>query len=206
MYVETALRQLSAQCRLPTVLFANAKGCRGVWAGLANKTLGSDRLPGMSVTPRPALVRVNATTEELPRPVHRETTVGNPPAMTNGLYRLGSHDAGPWYLANQSRLIASGKAGRLGRELTRYQLANGRAPKRHLRADWHAMTAREIFIVDSGAFPSPSLAILTARLCQQPTGWDGRTAYPAPLHLAAQLDRDHPDYRSSIQPDSDAEL
>ena len=55
-------------------------------------------------------------------------------------------------------------------------------------------------VIEPADFDPIALVVLAARLCQQPLGWDGRTAFPAPLHLAGQLDRDHPDYRSGADP------
>jgi hypothetical protein len=85
-------------------------------------------------------------------------------------------------------------------EMTRFDVGVDARGRRALRDDWHAMTAREFLVVDPADSDPTALVVLAARLCQQPLGWDGRTALPAPLHLAGQLDRDHPDYRSGVDP------
>jgi hypothetical protein len=203
-YVETALRQLAAQTPLPMVLFANAVGCRGLWPGLANRRLGNQDLPGATLDTPPAIVRVSASSDELPRPTHRESgRLPRPgvPGMTAGLYHLGDDPTrSPWFLVNRSRLIDSGPAGRRGMEMTRFDVSADARGRRALRDDWHAMTAREFVVVDPAQFDAVGLVALAAQLCQQPLSWDGRTAFPAPLHLAGQLDRDHPDYRSGVEP------
>jgi hypothetical protein len=186
------------------VLFADAVGCRRLWPGLANRHLGSRDLPGTTLDTPPAILRVNASAEELPRPTHRESArLPRPgvPGLTGGLYQLdGDPTRSPWFLVHRSRLIDSGPAGRRGMEMTRFDVGADARGRRALRDDWHAMTAREFLVIDPADLDPIALVVLAARLCQQPLGWDGRTAFPAPLHLAGQLDRDHPDYRSGLDP------
>jgi len=64
------------------------------------------------------------------------------------------------------------------------------------------MTTREFIVVEAAGLDSEMLAVAAIRLCQQPTHWDGRTANPVPLHLAALADKDHPDYRAATMGDS----
>ena len=45
--------------------------------------------------------------------------------------------------------------------------------------------------------------IAAARLYDHAISRDGRTKYPAPLHLARQMDRDHPEYRRTVDLDEE---
>jgi RNase H domain-containing protein len=60
--------------------------------------------------------------------------------------------------------------------------------------DMHATSRVEITVPSKGGSAAGDLAVLIARLCDQPIAWDSRTARPAPLHLGYSADRDHPDY------------
>jgi hypothetical protein len=40
--------------------------------------------------------------------------------------------------------------------------------------------------------------LIDVALSQLESRFHGRTQYPAPLHLAMQMDRDHPEYRRTV--------
>lgn len=50
-------------------------------------------------------------------------------------------------------------------------------------------------------------AVAAARLCDHTIAWHtSRTRYPAPLHLAMQMDWDHPGYRRTLDEEELEEL
>ncbi|TMR40883.1 RNaseH domain-containing protein [Actinomadura geliboluensis] len=92
-------------------------------------------------------------------------------------------------------------SGRLGQDKTRWSADHGCNIRGQLRkneqaATWYAMTATEIYVIPlRDDIPPRPLAVLTARLCNQPLTWANRTRYSAPLHAAQKMDLDHPQYR-----------
>ncbi len=70
---------------------------------------------------------------------------------------------------------------------------------------WYGMTTTEVVVIYADEEPI-RYAIAAARLCDHAVSWDGRTRYPAPVHLAYKMDKDHPDYRRTIDPDDEIEL
>lgn len=69
------------------------------------------------------------------------------------------------------------------------------------QANWYAHTSTEILVVGATDDESLTYAIAAARLCDHTVAWDGRTRYPVPLHGAHQMDKDHPEYRRTIDYD-----
>lgn len=47
--------------------------------------------------------------------------------------------------------------------------------------------------------------LAAARLCDHALHWNYRTRYPAPIHLGIQMDKDHWEYRRTVDTDSEAE-
>ncbi|GAX58238.1 RNaseH domain-containing protein [Streptomyces olivochromogenes] len=41
-------------------------------------------------------------------------------------------------------------------------------------------------------------ALTTARLCNHALAWEHRTRHPLPIHAAIQMDKNHPEYRRTI--------
>jgi hypothetical protein len=68
---------------------------------------------------------------------------------------------------------------------------------------WYAHTCTEFLVRGAAEGQAQRYGIATARLCDHAISWDGRTSYPAPLHLARQMDRDHPEYRRTIDLDEE---
>jgi hypothetical protein len=211
-YAHHALNQLLIRYPdLPIVLFVDGAGCRGLWPGLANRTLGLTTIGDLPHLGLPnatdgqiAVVRiVTHTDNELPQPVRATTGAGTPddleaidnedafvPASTK-LYKLATAKAAAYYLVNRSRTDqAFNAAVRHGHRRTRFDPGLTAAG---LRTPWHSMTCTELLVVDRATWTEDQLAALGARLCGHPLAWDGRTSRPAPLHLARQTIEDHPD-------------
>ncbi|HEX5117825.1 MAG TPA: RNaseH domain-containing protein [Pseudonocardiaceae bacterium] len=226
--IDTALGQL--QDHLDTangyVLLVSGDSSRALWPLLANKNLDlrpdsagrvNDRpaLPGCSPSsgyrPR-AIVRVTSGSRDLPRPVElhalkddkqKDGTVEKKPHIkktTEGLYQLDGV-RNTWVLSNIPRQFTGGrKYSRAGEASTRWTAYNEAG-----QHTWYAHTATEILVVGADSDPI-RYAIAAARLCDHAVSWDGRTSYPAPIHLAAKMDKDHPDYRRTVDPDEEVEL
>jgi hypothetical protein len=192
-YVDQALSALPR--KIPLVVFVEAEACRGLWRGLNNGSFGGGPLPGSTINhPDLAVVRC-ASGSNAPRPSHQSHTrrVTDPYKPDLPRAELYEHEEGgvlSYILAQPSRIHRSGAAGRAGTDFTRWTLPADR--DRWIAGDWHALTAIEIAVAQSGSWRHRELAALTARLCNQAASWDDRTRLPTPLHLAKTSDDDHP--------------
>jgi hypothetical protein len=219
--IDTALGQLRpyAATEAGYVLMVSGDSSRSLWPLLANKNLdlepdstgridGRPALPGWDAAlghrPR-AVVRVTSGTRDLPRPVEVRSPdisarngwhVGK---TTRSLYRLAGH-GNTWILANIPRQFAGG-----GRH-SRAGLDSGRwsADAETGRHTWYAHTTTEIVVVGADSDPQRH-AVAAARLCDHAVSWDGRTSYPVPVHLAALMDRNHPEYRRTVDWDDETD-
>lgn len=214
--IDTALGQLRPHVATGAgyVVMVSGDSSRSLWPLLANKNLdvepdaagrvgGRPALPGWdpALGHRPqAVVRVTSGTRDLPRPVEVRkpaAEAGKDPRTvktTRSLYRLdGSVSANTWILANIPRQFAGG-----GRH-SRAGLDSGRwsTDAETGKHTWYAHTSTEIVVVGSDSDPQ-RYAVAAARLCDHAVSWDGRTSYPAPVHLAALMDRNHPEYRRTV--------
>lgn len=201
---------------VPYVVYVDGFATRGVWPGLFNNRQGTapdvERpwLPGSSLplSQRPiATVRVNAESAETPRPVsattvridndgRREVTESR---TTTRLFRIQRDFGNPAFWLSRVPVQYDGaSSGRLGEFTTRWGVDEGPATRR----TWYSMNTLEFCPIAD--LPDPALealAVTAARLCRQTSGWDGQTTYPEPLHLARQLDLDHPEHRADELPD-----
>jgi hypothetical protein len=201
------------------VLMVSGDSARSLYPLLANKNLdlepdasclvnGRLALPGWdpAVGRRPrAVVRVTSGSRDLPRPV--EVRIADSKAengqrigkTTRSLHKLdGSSNA--WILSNIPRQFAGGRPPfRVGLDVGRWSA--GAELGRHT---WYTHTATEIVVVGADSDPV-RYAVAAARLCDHSVSWDGRTAYPVPVHLARLMDRNHPQYRRTIDADDDTE-
>ena len=207
------------------VLLVSGESTRSMWPQLANKNLdlqpdssgridGHPALPGGTGHRRArAIVRITHGTSELPRPVelHTDRQTASLDAdthptrvtrTTEGLYHL-DHAPHAWILANIPRQFSGGgRHRRLGENLARWD-ATAEAGQQ----SWYSHTTTEIVVLGCAAEDDPTnYAVATARLCDHAVSWDGRTSYPAPIHLAMAMDRDHPEYRRTIEPEESIEL
>jgi hypothetical protein len=211
--VEHALGTLTD--RLPTgvpyIVYLDGHGSRGVWPGLLNNRQGTASdlnriwLPGATLPPRQrplAVVRVNASPDETPRPVGATTVTfdsGDRPVArdaktVNRLFRIETDFGGPaFWLSRVPAQYDGAGSGRLGEHHTRWGEEEGPRTRR----TWYSMNAVEFYPI--AALPDEvleALAVVAARLCRQTSGWEGQTTYPEPVHLARQLDLDHPEFRA----------
>ncbi|POM25899.1 hypothetical protein BTM25_02830 [Actinomadura rubteroloni] len=185
---------------IPLVVFVDAPATRLLWTGLQNGRLGDGPLPGDAVHVRGgdvAVVRLNTDLTEIGRPVTRREKANmpgdprQPAAPDRKVYRLTDSVRPSWLFPGRSATLKA-KGGNSGARFTRWTLP---ADSRELGRPWHSYTAKEIVVVRAGSWTAEALAALTARLCEQPVSWDDRTMLPVPLHLAAAIGRDHPDWR-----------
>ncbi|MBE2997243.1 DUF3893 domain-containing protein [Nocardiopsis sp. HNM0947] len=200
-HVEAALRALPTA--RPLIIFVDAEACRTIWPGLQHQALGQGALPGDSLRRNNrsiAVVSVNTSYGEVPTPV--ENTARNraklkrPAKPQDYLYRrTSSTGVTTWYIAQASRTYDGfGGEGRAGGLHTRATLPESDR-RLHLKKDWHSFTAVQFLVAACGGRPEEELATLTAQLCHQSAAWDWRTRHPYPLHVAAAVDRAHPEYR-----------
>ncbi|WP_331759977.1 RNaseH domain-containing protein (plasmid) [Streptomyces sp. NBC_01525] len=212
------------------VLYVNGNSCRSLWPHLANTHLdqpiepdgtitnleGRLALPGLSLAkhqrPR-AIVRVtddSTFSGKLPRPAllqHARTDpetgleVLEPGKRTNGLF---AHPTAPatWYLAHVPQQFNGGtRYARAGEHYSRWASDD---PEEQAE-NWYAHTLTELHIPYTAAGDAPyRYALSAARLCDSALSYDHRTDYPLPVHLAIQMDKDHPNYRRMLQDEEDA--
>ncbi|GGL20771.1 RNaseH domain-containing protein [Nocardia jinanensis] len=202
-YVRRALDQALLKFPdLPVVLYLNGVGCRSLWQGLANRTLGIDNPDGLphfglaNADDRSiGVVRVITNDDgELFQPVRPSTgTPSERPSVgvSTKLHKLPSTRRDVYYLVNQSRSDQAFNTNvRAGGSKTRFEVEED---PRVLATPWPALTCTEFTILDHGQWTADQLGALSARLCGHPLVWDGRTSRPIPLHLARQALQDHPD-------------
>lgn len=212
--VETALSQLDPHLNgMGYVLFVSGESTRSVWPRLANRHLenepdsnrlivGRRPLPGFSLKgplqPR-AVVRVTSGTDYIPRPVQGNRKDGTTVKTNRNFYELdGSKDT--WILSNVPRQFEGGsKHSRAGEKHTRWTSEGVEQTK-----TWYAHTATEIFVAAHDG-DSVRYALAAARLCHHALYWEGRTSFPAPLHMAIQMDKNHPQYRRTVDLDNEVD-
>ncbi|MFM9630201.1 MULTISPECIES: RNaseH domain-containing protein [Streptomyces] len=202
----------------PYTVTVDGFACRRLWKGLNNKAQGQPPepnttwLPGSTIAPkyRPvAVIRLNTTDEEVPRPVQVTITDENDREIktqerTTQVFRidpdpdLGKHCT--WLLVNTTHQFDGNGAGRQGSKKTRYGALPWNKGKNEIKSNYYAMTATEIFPITLNTDHRRELMMVTARLCHQALAWKHRTRYPIPLHAALQMDKDHPQYRRTITP------
>jgi RNaseH domain of pPIWI_RE len=206
--IEVALSQLESRFPgTPYVVFISGEACRTIWPGLANKHLerlpgpdglidGKQPLPGSAGRRPAAVVRVTPSNSgEVPRPApHIVRSSGSTIRTTKALLQLDELGGDRVFLlANVPRQYdGDGRHRRVGAQHSRWTAAQDEQP-----LNWYQHTAPEILVcgVTEG---SRKYGVAAARLCDHAISWDGRTQYPAPLHLAMQMDRDHPEYRRTV--------
>jgi hypothetical protein len=206
--IDVALSQLESRFPgIPYVVFISGEASRTIWPGLANKHLerlpgpdglidGKQPLPGCAGRRPAAVVRVTPSNSgEVPRPVpHIVRSSGSTVRTTKALLQLDQLGGDRVFLlANVPRQYdGDGRHRRVGAQHSRWTATQDEQP-----LNWYQHTATEILVC--GATEGPrKYGVVAARLCDHAISWDGRTQYPAPLHLAMQMDRDHPEYRRTV--------
>jgi hypothetical protein len=226
--IDTALGQLHSHLDTAHgyVLLVSGEGSRSLWPLIANKNLDltpdsagqiNDRpaLPGFSPAsghrPR-AIVRITSGSRDLPRPVevheYKYSKQEDGTAQdrihigltTSALFQLDAA-RNTWILSNIPRpFTGKRRYSRAGKDSSRWTADNDAG-----QHTWYGMTTTEIVVIYADDEPI-RYAIAAARLCDHAVSWDGRTRYPAPVHLAYKMDKDHPDYRRTVDPDEEIEL
>ncbi|WP_210822097.1 RNaseH domain-containing protein [Micromonospora sp. C95] len=206
-YTERALHQLRTRYDdIPMIIYIDGSNRFPLWSGTTNKNLGNgqlDALPhlGMINPAGISLVRVNTASDgKLPQPVratgNRANADDGAVPATERLHQLPGAHQDTYYLINRSRSDKAFQSSvRAGHRQTRFDLAEAR----ELRTPWHAMTCTEFLLLEHGTFERQHLAALSARLCGHSLAWDGRTARPAPVHLARQILEDHPGRKTAAR-------
>ncbi|MFJ9752621.1 RNaseH domain-containing protein [Streptomyces chartreusis] len=217
--IDQALLQLSQHLMTPYVLYVSGDSTRPVWPLLSNKN--ADVLPDGSglIGARPALPGSTLVIEHRPRAVIRTTSSADPgipvPAVfyevdehgdarpgektSKALYQL--QDASSTYIMSRLPHQAEGKtfSAKLGRTHSRWSCSGEEQAE-----NWHSLTATEIAVIShpEGEETLP-YALTAARLCTHALAWSNRTRHPLPIHAAIQMDRNHPEYRRTIDWDNE---
>ncbi|MFJ4672520.1 RNaseH domain-containing protein [Kitasatospora purpeofusca] len=196
------------------VVYISGRGTRSLWPLLANKNLdltpdslglikGRPALPGISLPdgrrPR-AIIRTTAAGPDLLLPAFFEEvaaggTVTDGDKTSNSLFRLQDTDR-TFILSNRPHQM-DGKTyfAKAGRDRSRWAPQNGEEQAE----TWYSLNATEITVLHCPDHHDPATyAITTTRLCNYPLAGEHRTQLPLPIHAAVQMDKDHPDYRRSI--------
>ena len=223
--VDQALEDLADDLDgVPYTVTVDAEECRRIWPGLQNgrlnevpdATAAPGWLPGASLgaesRPR-AIVRLNTSSAELPKPTEvsivkakdlKAIAAGESADFAKNqtarsLYRLTTDfGSSAWYLCNVPLQYDGGQ--RTGEKHTRWSTTGDAIDE--MRQNWYTMNVTEIFpVTNSSVLSDEDLAAGVARLCHQTLYWGSRSTYPVPLHTAAQMDLDHPQYRSTVAPE-----
>jgi hypothetical protein len=208
--ISIALDQLADQLRsIPYVLMLSSEGSRTIWPGLANTHLGRPAdpdgringklpLPGPARKPPAAVVRVTP----MPGGIRPVPGTADPKAAktTNALYEYDETGEDAVLVLSTVPRQWDGTSGRrrVGSDHSRWTAKPAEQP-----LTWYAHTCTEFLVRGTAEGQARQYGIATARLCDHAISWDGRTSYPAPLHLARQMDRDHPEYRRTIDLDEE---
>jgi RNaseH domain of pPIWI_RE/pPIWI_RE module N-terminal domain len=208
--INVALSQLADQLHgMPYILIVSGEAARTIWPGLANKHLEQpadpcgkigDKLamPGPWSIPPAAVIRVTPSPGDI-RPVPGATDA-KAAKTTNALHELDqTGEDAVLLLSNVPRQYdGKGRHRRVGSAHSRWAAAPDEQP-----LTWYAHTCTEFLIRGTAPEQARRYGIAAARLCDHAISWNGRTNYPAPLHLARQMDHDHPEYRRTIDLDED---
>ncbi|MCF4123029.1 RNaseH domain-containing protein [Antribacter sp. KLBMP9083] len=224
--VDQALEDLADDLDdVPYTVTVDAEETRRIWPGLQNSRLderpdanvAQGWLPGASLdtASQPcAIVRLNTSSIEMPKPTavsavskeaatnaaNGESAGSSKQATARSLYRLTTDFGSPaWYLCSVPVQFDGGQ--RVGEKYTRWSARND--PTAEMRQNWYTMNATEIFpVANRSDLSDEGLVAGIAKLCHQTLYWTNRAKYPVPLHAAAQMDLDHPQYRRTIAPET----
>ncbi|MFD6150208.1 RNaseH domain-containing protein [Streptomyces sp. NPDC060243] len=218
--IDHALLELSRYLEGGYVLYVSGDSTRPVWPLLSNKN--ADLLPGNDglVGNRPALPGSTLPPEHRPRAVIRTTSSADPsipvPALfheidedgnasdgdktSNALFQLD--ETGTTFLMSRRPHQMDGKtpSAKAGRAQGRWSCDD----KEQQAETWYNLTATEIAVIQhpDGETALP-YALTCARLCNHALAWEHRTRHPLPIHAAIQMDKNHPEYRRTIDWETD---
>ncbi|WNM32739.1 RNaseH domain-containing protein [Streptomyces sp. Li-HN-5-11] len=198
-------------------VYVSGAEARSIWPLLANRHLGKTpdadglidkrrALPGFTLPPtqRPqAVVRVTSASDDVASPalierlVHlddeeTETTQGK---LATGLFQMENTDK-TFILCNLPHQYTGGsRYARAGEFYTRW----GSTDPAEQAETWYSHTATEITVLHHPDGHTPlTYGLAAARLCDHALHFNHRTQYPAPIHLGIQMDKNHPEYRRTI--------
>ncbi|MEV8395282.1 MULTISPECIES: RNaseH domain-containing protein [unclassified Streptomyces] len=218
--IDHALFELARRLECGYVLYVSGDSTRPVWPLLSNKN--ADLLPdddGLT-NGRPALPGATLAPEHRPRAVIRTTSSADPsipvPALfheidedgnvsdgdktSNALFQLDG--TATTFLMSRRPHQMDGKtpSAKSGRTQGRWACDD----KEQQAETWYNLTATEIAVIQrpdgDDALP---YALTTARLCNHALAWEHRTRQPLPIHAAIQMDKNHPEYRRTIDWEAD---
>ncbi|MFI1502569.1 RNaseH domain-containing protein [Streptomyces platensis] len=216
-HIDHALKQLGQN---DYILYVSGRSTRSLWPRLANKNFDTPLDDNGCINGKPALPGLTLPQEFRPRAVIRSTAAGPDLALPafpekvyadgkttcgksdNALYSLGESDS--TFLMCNTPHQTTGKTfyAKSGFEYGRWHCDN---PEEQAET-WYNLNATEIAVLHHPAQHSPSMYALTAaKLCNHPLAWSHRTQHPLPIHAAIQMDKDHPDYRRTIDWNADEE-
>ncbi|MFE2971702.1 RNaseH domain-containing protein [Streptomyces sp. NPDC059340] len=213
--IDHALYELSRHLECGYVLYVSGDSTRPVWPLLANKNAdllpdddgladGRLALPGATLAPEHqprAVIRTTSSTDPsipLPALFHQIDDDGNESdgvKTSNALFQLDNTDT-TFLMSRLPHQAAGGTPyAKSGREQGRWTCDD----KEQQAETWYNHTATEIAVIQrpDGEDALP-YALTTARLCNHALAWEHRTRHPLPIHAAIQMDKNHPEYRRTI--------
>ncbi|MFJ6825487.1 RNaseH domain-containing protein [Streptomyces niveus] len=211
---------MSRHLRCGYVLYVSGDSTRPVWPLLSNKN--ADLLPDADglADGRPALPGATLAPEHRPRAVIRTTSSADPsipvPALfheidedgterdgdktSNALFQLEGTDTTFLMSRRPHQMDGKTPSAKSGRTQGRWSCDD----KEQQAETWHNLTGTEIAVIQrpDGADALP-YALTAARLCNHALAWEHRTRHPLPIHAAIQMDKNHPEYRRTIDWEAD---
>ncbi len=186
-YVQQAVAQLRVRSSNdPMILFFDAVGCRRLWSWLQDK--GDQRPEHWATSEQTAIVRIRNTASEVPRLAGRNDWSDAPqPARYTPfcpVQMVGADGSSPTYIVAGSTTMDRNQD---ARKSTRYMASPG-----GLRGDWHSLSMTELLVLDPGPWEESAVLHQTFALCRGAPTWEQSLRWPAPLHLARAVVRDHP--------------
>jgi hypothetical protein len=218
--IDHALYELGEHLNTGYLLYVSGDSTRPVWPHLANKNQDLVEDAHGHINGRPAFPGATLPPERRPRAIIRTTSTADPsiplPALfqeidadgtahdgdktSNALFHLNGTDA-TFVLCNRPHQM-DGKTpdAKLGRTHSRWLCTD---PEQQSET-WYNLTATEIAVIHrppgDDALP---YALTAARLCNHALAWDHRTRHPLPIHAGIQMDKNHPEYRRTIDWETD---
>lgn len=218
--IDHALYELSRHLECGYVLYVSGDSTRPVWPLLSNKN--ADLLPDEAglAGGRPALPGATLAPEHRPRAVIRTTSSADPsiplPALfheidedgntsdgdktSNALFQLDGTDTTFLMSRRPHQMDGKTPSAKSGRTQGRWSCHD----KEQQAETWYNLTATEIAVIQhpDGETALP-YALTAARLCNHALAFEHRTRHPLPVHAAIQMDKNHPEYRRTIDWEGD---
>lgn len=224
--IDRALWDLGAHAGTATgyVVYVSGDEARSVWPLLANRHLGRTPQPDGTLDDRPALPGFILPADQRPRAVLRVTASSDHVASPALVERIGDTDGtsittregklatglflmegttNTFIMSNlPQQYTGSSRHARAGEKYTRWASTSAAEQAE----TWYSHTATEISVLHLAEGHSPlTYGLAAARLCHHALHWNHRTRYPATIHLGIQMDKNHWEYRRTIDADSEVE-